>query len=77
MKESEKVIFGSFLPMTTTAYAEKAEKNHFKTFEEIAEFSDRMELIEEYKNMQEELLRNIGIPKDYLDAAEALLGLKE
>ena len=35
-----------------------------------------MELIERYKNMQEELLRNIGIPKDYLDAG-AFLGLKE
>lgn len=74
MKESEKVIFGSFLPMTTVT---NSEKNHFKTFEEIAKFSDKMKLIEEYKNMQEELLRNIGIPKDYLDAAEALLGLKE
>jgi hypothetical protein len=53
-----------------------AEKNHFKTFEEIAKFSDKMELIEEYKNMQEELLRNMSIPKDYLDAW-TFLGLKE
>lgn len=76
MLENKNVVYGSFLPMITTAYAEKGEKNNFKTFEQIAKFSDNMELIEEYKNMQEGLLRNIVIPKDYLDAW-TFLGLKE
>lgn len=76
MLENKNVVYGNFLPMVTTAYAEKAEKNNFKTFEQIAKFSDNIELIEEYKNMQEGLLRSIGIPIGYLNAG-AFLGLKE
>lgn len=73
MLENKNVVYGNYIPMATIT---DAEKNHFKTFEEIAKFSDKMELIEEYKNAQEAFLRNIGIPKDYLDAG-AFLGLKE
>lgn len=74
MLENKNVIYGSFLPNLATKA--DTEKNHFKTFEEIAKFSDTMELIEEYKNIQEGLLRNIGIPSDYLNGG-AFLGLKE
>lgn len=74
MLENKNVIYGNFLPNWATKA--NTEKNHFKTFEEIAKFSDNMELIEEYKNMQEGLLRSIGIPIDYLNAG-AFLGLKE
>lgn len=74
MLENKNAVYGSYIPRYSTGI--NAEKNNFKTFEQIAKFSDKMELIEEYKNMQEGFLRSIGIPKDYLDAG-AFLGLKE
>lgn len=64
MLENKNVVYGSYIPRYSTGI--NAEKNHFKTFEEIAKFSDKMELIEEYKNMQENILRSIGIPGDFL-----------
>lgn len=73
MLENKNVVYGSFLPNLATI---SNKNSHFKTFEEIAEFSDKMELIEEYKNIQESLLRNIGIPKNYLDAVASVY-LKE
>lgn len=73
MLENKNVVYGNFLPNFATI---SNKNSHFKTFEEIAEFSDKMELVEEYKNIQESLLRNIGIPKNYLDAVASVY-LKE
>lgn len=69
-----KIIYGSYFPIISSKIDDK--NSHFKTFEEIAEFSDKVELIEDYKRIQEDLLRDIGVPNDYLDAGASVY-LKE
>lgn len=69
-----RIIYGSYIPVISSKINDK--NSNFKTFEEIADFSDKIELIEDYKRIQEDFLRDIGVPNDYLDAGASVY-LKE
>lgn len=69
-----RIIYGSYIPAISSKINDK--NSNFKTFEEIADFSDKIELIEDYKRIQEDFLRDIGVPNDYLDAGASVY-LKE
>jgi hypothetical protein len=63
------IVYGSYIPR----YAANAENKHFRTFEEIAIFADMEEQAKIFRATQEEFLKDIGIPKDYIGAGNYLL----
>ena len=63
------IVYGSYIPR----YATSAENKHFRTFEEIAIFADMEEQAKVFIATREEFLKDIGIPKDYIDAGAYLL----